>query len=60
MAKNRVHLDVRAAPGLQGDERMASLEAECERPGVGGSLGVILRLGQLRERGVMAAVLWHL
>ncbi|MFI5622953.1 VOC family protein [Nocardioides sp. NPDC051685] len=30
-AKNRVHLDVRAAPGLQGEERMAALEAECER-----------------------------
>ena len=30
-AKNRVHLDVRAAPGLEGDERMATLEAECER-----------------------------
>lgn len=30
-AKNRVHLDVRAAPGLQGEERMATLEAECER-----------------------------
>ena len=30
-ARNRVHLDVRAAPGLQGDERMAALEAECER-----------------------------
>ena len=30
-AKNRVHLDLRAAPGLQGDERMAALEAECER-----------------------------
>ncbi|MET8357287.1 VOC family protein [Micromonospora sp. NPDC005171] len=29
--KNRVHLDVRAAPGLQGDERMATLEAEAER-----------------------------
>jgi len=29
--KNRVHLDVRAAPGLTGDERMAALEAECER-----------------------------
>jgi len=26
-AKNRVHLDVRAAPGLRGDERMAALEA---------------------------------
>ena len=30
-AKNRVHLDVRAAPGLQGAERMAALEAECDR-----------------------------
>jgi hypothetical protein len=29
--KNRVHVDVRAAPGLQGDERMAVLEAEAER-----------------------------
>ena len=29
--KNRLHLDVRAAPGLQGEERMAALEAECER-----------------------------
>jgi len=31
VAKNRVHLDIRAAPGLAGDERMAALEAECER-----------------------------
>jgi hypothetical protein len=30
-AKNRLHLDVRAAPGLEGDERMAALERECER-----------------------------
>jgi hypothetical protein len=30
-AKNRLHLDVRAAPGLQGDDRMAALETECER-----------------------------
>src|SRR3954451_16945630 len=29
--KNPVHLDVRAAPGLQGDERMTALEAEAER-----------------------------
>ena len=29
-AKNRVHLDVRAAPGLSGDERMAALEAKAE------------------------------
>ncbi|HET6479757.1 MAG TPA: VOC family protein [Actinoplanes sp.] len=31
VAKNRVHLDVRAAPGLQGVDRMAALEAECDR-----------------------------
>ena len=31
VAKNRVHLDVRAAPGLQGQARMAELEAECAR-----------------------------
>lgn len=31
VAKNRVHLDVRAAPGLPGEERMAALEAECDR-----------------------------
>jgi Glyoxalase-like domain len=30
-AKNRVHLDVRVAPGSTGDERMAVLERECER-----------------------------
>ncbi|MFC7502944.1 VOC family protein [Nocardioides sp. CPCC 206347] len=31
VAKNRVHLDVRVAPGLQGEDRMAALEAECVR-----------------------------
>jgi catechol 2,3-dioxygenase-like lactoylglutathione lyase family enzyme len=31
VVKNRVHVDVRAAPGLQGEERMAALEAECDR-----------------------------
>jgi hypothetical protein len=31
VTKNRVHLDVRAAPGLEGDARMAALEAECDR-----------------------------
>ena len=29
--KNRVHLDVRAAPGLEGDGRMAALEDEARR-----------------------------
>ncbi len=29
--KNRLHLDVRAAPGTQGDERMTALDAEATR-----------------------------
>jgi catechol 2,3-dioxygenase-like lactoylglutathione lyase family enzyme len=29
--KNRVHLDVRAAPGLEGEERMRTLETEAVR-----------------------------
>ncbi|MFV8130146.1 VOC family protein [Streptomyces syringium] len=31
VVKNRVHLDVRAGTGLEGDERLATLEAECAR-----------------------------
>ncbi|MFD0417359.1 VOC family protein [Streptomyces sp. NPDC127108] len=31
VAKNRVHLDVRAGTGLVGAERLATLEAECTR-----------------------------
>ncbi len=31
VAKNRVHLDVRAGTGLVGDERLATLEAERDR-----------------------------
>jgi catechol 2,3-dioxygenase-like lactoylglutathione lyase family enzyme len=30
-AKNRLHLDVRAAPGIEGEARMSALEAEAER-----------------------------
>jgi hypothetical protein len=30
-AKNRVHLDIRAAPGLLGDQRMDALESEAAR-----------------------------
>ena len=40
-AKNRVHLDVRAAPGLVSDERMAALEAEADR---------LVALGATRQR----------
>ena len=35
--KNRLHLDVRAAPGLKGDDRMAALEAEADRLGALGA-----------------------
>ncbi|MFD4989224.1 VOC family protein [Streptomyces sp. NPDC058374] len=31
VAKNRVHLDIRAGLGLVGEERLAALEAECVR-----------------------------
>ena len=31
LVKNRLHLDVRAAPGLEADARMPALEAEAER-----------------------------
>ncbi|RCK67916.1 VOC family protein [Desertihabitans brevis] len=31
VAKNRLHLDVRTASDLRGEERMAALEAECTR-----------------------------
>ena len=30
VVKNRVHLDVRAAPGLEGEDRMAALEAAAD------------------------------
>jgi len=41
LTKNRVHLDVRAAPGRQGEARMAALEAECQR---------LIALGAVRVR----------
>ena len=31
VVKNRVHLDVRVGTGLAGEERVAALEAECDR-----------------------------
>ncbi|MFE6400794.1 VOC family protein [Streptomyces alboflavus] len=41
VAKNRVHLDVRAGIGLVGEERLATLEAECAR---------LVALGAVRVR----------
>ena len=47
-AKNRLHLDVRSAPGLTGDERMAALEADCER---------LVALGATRDHRVGASAM---
>lgn len=45
VAKNRVHLDVRAGTGLVGEERLAVLEAECAR---------LVALGAVRGRVLLA------
>ena len=45
IVKNRVHLDVRVATGLVGDERLAVLEAECAR---------LVALGGVRGRLLLA------
>ena len=48
--KNRVHLDVRVGTGLVGDERLATLERECERLiGLGASLVEVLRADGVYE-----------
>jgi catechol 2,3-dioxygenase-like lactoylglutathione lyase family enzyme len=43
VAKNRLHLDVRAAPGTEGDARMTALDAEATR---------LVSLGATRVRRV--------
>ena len=45
VVKNRVHLCVRVATGLVGEERLATLEAECAR---------LVALGAVRERILLA------
>ena len=45
VVKNRVHLDVRVGTGLVGDERLATLEAECAR---------LVALGAVRVRVLLA------
>lgn len=45
VAKNRVHLDVRIGTGLEGEERLAALEAECAR---------LIPLGAVRVRLLVA------
>jgi len=50
VVKNRVHLDVRVGTGLVGDERLATLEAECERlVALGASLVEVLRADGVYE-----------
>ncbi|MGW3951525.1 VOC family protein [Streptomyces sp. NPDC004752] len=44
-AKNRVHLDVRVGTGLAGEERLATLEAECAR---------LVALGAVHVRTLLA------
>ncbi|WP_330301427.1 VOC family protein [Streptomyces sp. NBC_00503] len=45
VVKNRVHLDVRVATGLVGEERLAVIEAECAR---------LLPLGAVRGKLLLA------
>jgi hypothetical protein len=45
VVKNRVHLDVRVGTGLVGEERLATLEAECTR---------LVALGATRVRLLLA------
>jgi Glyoxalase-like domain len=45
VVKNRVHLDVRVGTGLVGEERLAALQAECER---------LVALGAVQERVLLA------
>jgi hypothetical protein len=45
VVKNRLHLDVRVGTGLVGEERVATLEAECER---------LVALGAARVRLLLA------
>ena len=44
VVKNRVHLDVRAGTGLVGEERLATLEAECARLIALGAVHVLTQL----------------
>ena len=54
VVKNRVHLDVRAGAGLVGEERLATLEAECARLVALGATCVLLQ----RADGVNESCIW--
>jgi catechol 2,3-dioxygenase-like lactoylglutathione lyase family enzyme len=50
VVKNRLHLDVRVGTGLEGDERLAVLEAECARLiALGASRVQLLRADEFNE-----------
>ncbi|MBX9422350.1 MULTISPECIES: VOC family protein [Streptomyces] len=52
--KNRVHLDVRVATGLVGEERVAALEAECARLVALGAVRVQLLLADENNESCLA------
>ncbi|MCM1976459.1 VOC family protein [Streptomyces sp. G1] len=49
VVKNRVHLGVRVGTGLVGDERLATLEAECARLMALGAKHVLTRQAIIRR-----------
>ncbi|MCX5129953.1 VOC family protein [Streptomyces sp. NBC_00347] len=49
VVKNRVHLGVRVGTGLVGDERLATLEAECARQMALGAKHVLTRQAIVRR-----------
>ena len=52
VVKNRVHLDVRVGTGLEGEERLAALEAECAPLVALGAVRVRLLRGRRHQRVV--------
>jgi glyoxalase superfamily protein len=54
VVKNRVHLDVRVGTGLVGDERLATLEAECARLEALGAKQVLVQ----RADGFNESCIW--
>ena len=51
--KNRVHLDLRSAVGLDGDDRMTALEAECTRLVAVGAVRVERIEGNAMDGGII-------
>ena len=56
MAKNRVHIDIHVAVGMQGDERRRAIEAEAARlTGLGAPVLVRVEPGMLSEFFIVMA-----